>query len=190
MKADEITADLLLSGVSGIGDLSRKFAQYWLSLPKTDGIPSRTDFHPEQIPDLLPYMVIHELIAPDLITLRLAGTAMAETYGKDITGMNYLSFVEKDRRAKASEAIFLVCRHPAGMLVQLLSTTESGMLINRESIAFPIRDDTGSARFVYFCSSPVSERKYSGDERDELQVMAVKERTYLDIGAGTPDFSE
>ncbi|MDP6346191.1 MAG: hypothetical protein QF491_21830, partial [Alphaproteobacteria bacterium] len=91
---------------------------------------------------------------------------------------------------KASEATFLVCEHPAGMVVQLQSTTKSGMLLSRESIAFPMRDDDGEPRFVYFCSSPAAERKFTGQQRDELQVMTVMNRSYIDIGAGVPDFSD
>ena len=76
------------------------------------------------------------------------------------------------------------------MLVQLKSVTRGGRVMTRESIAFPMRGDDDAARFVYFCSSPARERAYLETESDELQVMNVMRRGYIDIGAGVPDFRD
>lgn len=171
-------------------DRSRQFADYWFSLLKVGLVPRRSTFRPEQVPRLLPNMVIHELIAPDFIRLRLAGSAVVEEYGQEIAGRNYLEFVEEPRRAKASRAIFLVCEQPAGMLVQLKSVSRSGRVTTRESIAFPVSSDDGQARFVYFCSSPARERGHVEPEADQLAVLNVLKRSYIDIGAGLPDFRD
>ena len=132
----------------------------------------------------------HELVAPDYIKIRLSGTNLHETYGQEITGRNYLDFVAPERRQKASEAIFLVCQHPAGMFVELNSTTETGRLLQRESVCFPVRDDDGCARFAYFCSSPLADNRAREHEPDRLQTMGVLQRQYIDIGAGIPSFEE
>lgn len=171
-------------------DLSVAFARYWLSLPTVDLIPSRRDFEPERIPGLLANLVIHELISPEHLKLRLVGTAVVDDYGQEITGRNYLDFVDEARRPKASRAIFLICAQPAGMLVHLRSVALNGTVLTRESIAFPMRDDSGTARLVYFCSNPAVERKTYYDERDALKVMSVLDRHYIDIGAGLPEFRD
>jgi len=180
----------VLATIDGATALSVAFARHWLSLPTIDLIPSRRDFEPERIPGLLANLVIHELIAEDHIRLRLVGTAVVDDYGQEITGRNYLDFVEESRRPKASQAIFLVCDHPAGMLVKLRSVAESGKLLTRESIAFPMRDDDGVARLVYFCSNPAEERETYFDEPDTLTVMKVLDRRFIDLGAGLPAFSD
>ncbi len=170
--------------------LTVAFARYWLSLPTVDLIPSRRQFEPERIPGLLANLVIHELVSPDYLKLRLVGTAVVDDYGQEITGRNYLDFVDESRRAKASRAIFLVCEQPAAMLVHLRSVATNGMVLTRESIAFPMRDDSGTATLVYFCSNPAVERKTFVDARDALKVMNVLDRQYIDIGAGVPEFSD
>lgn len=169
---------------------SLEFAAYWDALPKVDHVPVKSSFRPDDIPQLLPYVIIHELINPELIQLRLAGTSVVGSYGHEITGKNYLDFVEESRRPKASKAIFLVCEQPCCMLVHLQSKTRKGYTLMRESIAFPMRDEDGVARFVYFCSSDVSRPELLSDEGDELEVMTVPDRTYFDIGAGIPDFKD
>ena len=180
----------VLAAIEEATDQSAAFARYWLSLAPDDLVPNRSDFSPERIPGLLSNLVIHELIAPDFIKLRLVGTAVVDDYGQEITGRNYLDFVEPERRAKASKAIFNICEQPCGMLVYLQSISESGNLLSRESIAFPMRDDDGDARLVYFCSSSAPERTAFFDERDELKVITVRDRRFIDIGAGLPDFSD
>ena len=184
------TAEDVLGSLEVGEERSRRFAAYWLSLARVDLIPRRSVFRPEEIPRILPHMVIHELVSPDLIRLRLAGSSVTEDYGQEIAGRNYLDFVEPERRAKASRAIHLICEQPVGMLVQLKSVTRGGRVMTRESIAFPMRGDDDAARFVYFCSSPARERAYLETESDELQVMNVMRRGYIDIGAGVPDFRD
>lgn len=168
-------------------DRSRQFAGYWAGLPKLDLVPRRDAFRPEEVPRILPHIVIHELLSPEYIRLRLAGSAVTAEYGQEITGRNYLDFVDEARRPKASRAIHVICSQPAGMLVRLRALSRSGRIMTRESIAFPMRDDDDVARLVYFCSSPARERDYTAPESDELQVMDVMRRAYIDIGAGLPD---
>lgn len=192
-RGSEIKVQLAADPLDGLEiteERSRRFADYWLSLPKDSLIPRRSAFEPERIASLLPNVVIHELVSPEFLRLRLVGSAVIDDYGQDITGRNYLDFVEEPRRPKASRAIFVICEQPAGMLVQLRSITRGGRIMTRESIAFPIRSDDGDARFVYFCSSPARERDFAHPETDELQVMNVMRRTYIDIGAGLPDFRD
>ncbi|NQW08311.1 MAG: PAS domain-containing protein [Alphaproteobacteria bacterium] len=184
-----ITTDMLRD-LPALGEQSRRFAEHWESLPKIDLIPSRAAFEPERLGPILANVVIHELISPELITLRLVGTAVVDDYGQEITGRNYLDFVEEERRPKASRAIHLICEQPCGMLVHLRSTTHSGKILTRESIALPMRNDDGKAALVYFCSSPARERETFIDERDELRVMGVLQRHFIDIGAGVPDFQD
>lgn len=180
----------LLDGIETSEERSRAFAAYWGSLPKTALIPHRDRFRPEAIPRLLPNMVIHELVSPEMLRLRLVGSAVIQDYGQEITGRNYLDFVDEPRRPKASRAIHVICEQPAGMLVQLRSVTRAGRIMTRESIAFPMRGDGDVANLVYFCSSPAREREIIGPEVDQLQVMNVMRRTYIDIGAGLPDFRD
>lgn len=182
--------DYLLKTLEVEEGRSRRFAEYWLSLPKIDLIPRRDAFRPEQVPDLIANVIIHELVSPELLLLRLVGSAVVEEYGRELRGRNYLDFVDEARRASASRAIHLVCEHPAGMVVRVRSQTRDGRIIIRETIAFPMRGGDGAARFAYFCSSTIPIPASATLDESGMQVLGVLQRTYLDIGAGVPDFQD
>ncbi|UUX50296.1 PAS domain-containing protein [Nisaea acidiphila] len=173
-----------------LSSAGRDFLDYWLSLRAGRMMPDRAEFDPSNIKHLLPNIVIHELIAPDNIRLRLVGTAIVRHYGSESTGKNYLDFVEPDRRAKASKAIFLVRNHPAGMTVTLISSLDSGNLDFRQTVALPIGDERENRKFVYFCSTRQERSERSLTEPERLAVQNVMDRRFFDIGAGIPDFTD
>jgi hypothetical protein len=92
-------ADLSELDLQSVG--ARIFADYWQSLPKVDLIPMRASFDPAAVKALLPDMVIHDLSTPGRIHVRLAGTAVVEGYGREITGTNMLEFFDPEQRADA-----------------------------------------------------------------------------------------
>lgn len=169
---------------------SPAFADYWYSLPKLDLIPSRRDFDPCTQGPILSTYIIHELISPEMIKLRLVGTKLREGFGVDVTGRNYLDFVEPARRTKASRAIFLVCEQPCGMLVRLVSKTQAGRMYMNETFALPMRDNDGKARLVYYQSNSAPLAEYRDPTKDQLAVLDLAGRTFIDIGAGIPDFRD
>lgn len=169
---------------------SPTFADYWHSLPKHDLIPSRTDFDPCLQGPILSTYIIHELISPEMIRIRLAGTKVCERFGMDVTGRNYLDFVEPRRRPKASRAIFLVCEQPCGMLVRLKSKTQTGRMHMNETLALPMRDNEGRARLVYYQSRSAPLDEYRDATNDQLAVLDIAKRTFIDIGAGIPAFKD
>ncbi len=182
-------ADRLFIDLDTEHEAAANFADYWASLPRRDLVPARADFDPIAVPRLLPTFVIHELIAPDDIRIRLAGTAIREHYGVEITGRNYLDFVPEERRAMASRAIHLVCERPCGMLARITSSTESGALMINESLALPLRDDAGRCRLVYYQSNTRPQvAREPGD--DPLRLHETVRRRFYDIGAGVPDYRD
>lgn len=168
----------------------RAFLDYWLSVRQEQIMPDRENFDPTAIKPVLPHVVIHELINPKMIRLRLAGTAVVQDYGHEITGMNYLDFVQPDRRPKASEAIFLVRNHPAGMSVSLHSYSDEGNHMVRQSIALPVGDAKQGRKFVYFCSTRNKIATLPPSTPERLAVQGVMDRRFFDIGAGIPEFTD
>ncbi|WP_419902907.1 PAS domain-containing protein [Kiloniella sp.] len=66
----------------------RKFYNYWLSIhPEGEGLPSRQDFDPMDIIDLLPIVWMLDVYRNPLrFKFRLLGTALAPILGKEPTG--------------------------------------------------------------------------------------------------------
>jgi hypothetical protein len=68
---------------------NRQFYDYWQSLDREVGtvIPKRSAFRPEDIPSLLPNIIIYELVSRENIKIRLQGTAINDRFGHDMTGV-------------------------------------------------------------------------------------------------------
>lgn len=166
----------------------RVFADHWTALPKSGHVPDRRDFRPEKLGGALPHMIIHELISPTDIRLRLVGSDIARAYDEEITGRNYLDMVAPERREAASRPFVLACTHPCGMYTRMRSVAWRGLIMNRESLDFPVRDDTG-IRWIYSCSTtePADEPDFDFRNAGVAKVTDVIERVFLDIGAGVPE---
>lgn len=179
------TIDLALP--PSLTPVGRDFVAYWHSLRAGQFLPDREDIDPGAIKHLLPFLVIHDLVAPDRIELRLVGTAVAEDYGTDITGWNYLDMVETGRRDKASESFFMLHNHPVGMTVTLRATTRSGSSWLRQTVDLPISDIRHNRKLVISCSLRADQGRQAETVNASLQVQSVAHRELIDIGAGIPD---
>lgn len=164
------------------------FANHWAALPKDGLVPHRRDFHPEKLGRALPHMVVHELVSPTDIRLRIVGSAIARAYDEEITGRNYLDMVVPERRDAASRPFFLACATPCGMYTRMRSVAWRGLTMQRISLGYPVRDDIG-VRLFYSCSTtePSGEPDFDFANDGTATVTEVLERRFLDIGAGIPD---
>lgn len=170
---------------------NQDFFDYWQKLPRNGVVPESKSFFPEDIPKLLSSFTIYELVSADCIRFKLAGTKIANRDGGDRTGDNYLDEVAPARRKKASEAFWTVYNQPCGMRVILEFTKKSGMVVLVEGIGLPMINSTGEFPLLYYSNDELSrsKRKVAGTI-DRLELITVKQRDFIDIGAGIPDFKD
>ena len=174
-------------------DGTKAFYDYWQSLPRNGLVPESKDFLPEDIPELLPFITIYELVSEDFIRFRLAGTMIANRYGRDRTGQNYLDEVTPKRRKKASEAFWAVYNQPCGMRVIIDMKKKSGLALEVESLGLPMINSRDGYPLLYYTNYMlVDQSKAHHDiiKRDWLELIAVTKRDFIDIGAGIPDFKD
>lgn len=171
--------------------MNQDFFDFWQQMPRDKGIPDKADFFPEEIPKLLPFLSIYEMVSKDLIRFRLHGSQFTMRDGVERIGKNFLDEVSKDRRAKASEAIWLVYKHPCVMRVILNFSSSRGNVKCVETLGVPIKDYKRGTAFVYFSTQEIERNKYEFlDELDQLENISPLQRDYIDIGAGIPDFKD
>ncbi len=165
----------------------RAFADHWTALPRVGLVPERRDFRPEALGGALAHMVVHELVSPTDIRLRLVGSTVAAAYDEEITGRNYLDMVSPERRAAAARPFFLACGYPCGMYTRMRTVASRGRTMRRESIGLPLRDASG-VRWFYSCSTtdPDDRPDFDLSHDGVATVTDVLSRRYLDIGAGVP----
>ncbi|WP_254055029.1 PAS domain-containing protein [Kiloniella sp. EL199] len=176
---------------------NRQFYDYWQSLEKAEGtvMPKRSSFRPGDIPSLLPNISIYELISRENIKIRLQGTAINERLGHNMTGLNYLDYVEDDRKTNASKAFWLMAEQPCGIHAVLVHALSSGRNITVEAIGFPLHNDilpldgsTPNPIIIYQSNEIDNQNPLSYQIDERLKLILVVERNIIDIGKGAPVF--
>lgn len=174
-----------------IHELNLEYLRHWTSLRQDRTLPKKSDFMPEEIPRLLPFFAIYELMSRDLIKIRLAGTEMIRRHGFESTGTNYLDLVEPGRRPKASEAFWQIASCPCGMRVVLRQRYAGGIIQDTEALGLPVHNDQGDSPLQYYTSCPIErEGEMKNDLLHRSEVLTVLEREFIDLGAGVPEFQD
>ena len=70
----------------------RAFANAWQNWRGDNLVPRRASVRIEDISKLLHLVSIVEVISPEIATFRLAGTALCQAMGIELTGLNYFDF--------------------------------------------------------------------------------------------------
>lgn len=168
--------------------LCQSLYEYWQRLPKPPGsiLPPKSALDPTAIPGLLSRIVLHDLRQPGRSIMRLVGTGMTEQYGFDPTGHDYIEYVAPERRQSALAELIKVASHPCGMRVLIEHIHASGKSIVAEAAGFPFEADDGSGRFLLFVDDALDRPSYHDPHRKPLEALVVREREYIDIGAGVP----
>lgn len=185
------TSSTGLAGLKLKVDRNQQFADFWRTGVLQQGrVPLRSDFKPERIPMLWSNLITHDLSSGDDSILIQVGTALVERFGDDPTGKSYLTVVMEERRKSALAALQAMARQPCGMLVEIDWVYASGMCEKIESIGFPMwRTPEGGGEYLVFCNHVVGKPIFDFIYRDPENRFAYAEatdRTYIDIGFGTP----
>ncbi|WP_020591521.1 PAS domain-containing protein [Kiloniella laminariae] len=167
------------------------FFEHWQSLPREGLLPLRSSFLPERVPRLLSTLSIYELVSRDFIKFRLIGTAIRERMGADMTGKNYLDFVDPARREKSGGSFWAVVEQPCAMRVISNHAMTSGRHMFLEVLMVPVENDMGANPVVLCQTNEIN--KPGKDEfhnPDGLKLVTVSNREFIDIGAGLSSFRD
>lgn len=174
-----VTGDL-----SQLSPCARTLHDYWWTLSRRGGIPRRTCFDPIRVVPILPHLGICERRSDDDWFIRLAGTAVAQRLGRDVTGRNYLDLVAPAVRERTALAIACVIGWPCGVRSIRCSRATTGRLVAVETLGLPLRAPDGEARLVVWTNFVLKDETENREgELVDGEVLAVE---YLDIGAGRP----
>ncbi len=80
----------------GVEGRNHALAAYWLSLWRGDEMPMRADFNPARVARLLPGIGLFSVKPGVQSACRLAGTAIAQAAGRELTGLDWRQYTPKD----------------------------------------------------------------------------------------------
>ncbi|MEI9929867.1 MAG: PAS domain-containing protein [Rhizomicrobium sp.] len=116
-----------------------RLARYWLSLWHDGRLPTRAEFKPKHIADLLPAICIFDVVPDVSVRCRLAGSRIVEGAGEDITGKDWLALTTPENRGQRLARFSEVARGGIGRGTRA-ARRASGDRQHAEEIMLPFGD--------------------------------------------------
>jgi len=170
-----------------IGPMAAEYAAYWLSLPMIDGVPMKRALDPGAMRNFVASFVMVERHDPRRFTWRLAGSAIREISGIELTGTDALAVRDDEQREKGIAAYNAMLDTPCGAWGIIILLSAAGNQMPTEAMVFPLRADDGSIRFLANTVEPRAPRLEPGViEPVEMKLLSWAEHRFIDIGFGLP----
>lgn len=160
---------------------------FWHSLPRTGLLPDRSSLDPGAIKHLLPNMMVFDMSRPEAVQFRLAGTEIAERYGFNPTGSDFLDFLNPETREQSRQMLHLAARHPFGVHSALRSRHHNGLIAEIEALTFPFAVARGGPPQLATVSVRVPAAAQLDRSPDSLSRVEGVGTVFIDLGAGLPD---
>jgi len=123
---------------------------YWLGKKGDRPAPPRAAIRPEEIPRLLPYIALLDVIGePTRFRFRLFGTALVQAYGDDLTG-RFADEVDLDAVGPGILAQFTTLTRDCRPMIARVRFTKSGdgRYVQYERIGLPLSDDGQTVNMI------------------------------------------
>ncbi len=160
---------------------AKEFAYYWRSLDRDRVVPRRDSFDPVRISPLLPGIAIYEVKSRDEIIYRLAGTALVDKFGMEVTGKNFLDFWEGEGREKAANAMYECVSRPCGMFSKLMGVSMNGRVETSVAVGFPLLDKNEVCNRLVFYSSGFDYENLRVPEEDQIQSLEAEQTIFIQL---------
>ena len=143
-----------------------QFTAYWKSLQAdAEGpLPARSQFRPNEIASLLPYVYLLEHKSAEEMMVRLMGTALDEISAVPITGLNYFDVCPPQDVPLYIEINENLHALPCASMVVRDITFENGKNYTLSSLGFPMTDEAGV--LTYSIGLMLPSRQFEFDETD------------------------
>lgn len=170
-----------------VGAMSAAWARYWLGLPKRDGVPLKRAIDPAAMRSLVSNFIMVERHDRRKFTWRLAGSAIRDLAGVEVTGTDALGARDAEQREKGVAAYNAQLDLPCGSWGVVILRSAAGNRVPTEVMVFPLRADDGSLRFLANTVDPGAPEWEPGQRAArELKFLSWPEHRFIDIGFGLP----
>jgi len=166
----------------------RAFALAWQDWRGAELVPRRAQVQIDQIKKLLPMLVVLEIVSPELAWFRLAGTAITEVMGADLTGKNYFDMVAPETRDLGVARTCQAAAQPCGSHFIHPIVHQSGRTVPTEVLSLPVLPNDPAAPPQFFTISvQLEDSRLEGSASEQNQFPVIEGYQFVDIGAGVPD---
>jgi len=165
-----------------LSDNFRHYLNVWRSSKGEGDVPALATLLDAPDPLIHPWLNIVDVEAPDIQLVRLAGTAVVNYFGKDLTRTNFLDILSPQALPIILRAHHHVSSVPCGVFHEAIAVTSLGREFDLLALALPFKRSNGLP-CVAWRLEPAKVLSY--DEAC-LQVKSVTRWNWIDLGKGVP----
>jgi hypothetical protein len=163
------------------------FAEQWRRWRGDRLLPRRAALDLGSIRRLLGSVILFELLAEDIVIVKVAGTALREHYGYELTGKNYVELAPPARRATRCFRMWQSATRPCGSRLIREHKVPSGRITHAEVVTLPLEADRDDAPRLLLTHVAPFTVHYEGGQAQPGTFDIAEDFVFLDIGAGVPD---
>ena len=120
----------------------------------------------------------------------MAGSNVIGRFSDEITGQDYMQFIQEHQRPFMLAILQQVCARPVGICIQMETEFERGYMLKLEVTLLPVADTDGSSGFAIALSVPVPDKMptlatpFLGEPKVADWRGPID---WIDLGAGIPN---
>ncbi len=163
-----------------------RFLSYWDDLRGDRLMPARSELDPASIKPILPFLAIGEFRTPSELIVRLAGTALRDMLGVELTGRNLLDISAPEDRRERGWRFWQTATHPCGSFYRMPLTFAHGASGWHEGLSLPIKADRadGPPMLVGIFGPMAGSHWLNASQVAPIDLAPSFE--FFEIGAGLP----
>lgn len=161
--------------------------QYWNKVRGDRLLPGSRELDFTQLAAILPEMSVLDIIAPDEMRYRMAGSGLVARFGGELTGANLLDLFSENSRPALSRFLTKIVTQPCTGLLHTSVGYQSGRQGAVQLLAVPIKtsdDLPGRIALVQRIDQSRGERI---DEKLSVIGADFFSVSFIDVEAGKPD---
>jgi len=148
-------------------------------------VPPRKAFTPATARAPLPYLSILEFKSPQLLLVKLVGTAIVNRTRIDNTGRNMLDLMPPELRADAIAGFRELLDTPCGA-TYISHENYGDVAIPIEILSFPFADAAGRPTLIISLSVETDRQELMLRGEDPMALSTIFSKRTIDLGAGAP----
>jgi hypothetical protein len=181
MKLDELRRHVRASDTI-------RFLDAWLGWRGAGLLPRRSDVQLRDIAGLLDRIILFEIVGPHDVLVRVAGSAMRDLVGAEMTGKNLRAFSNDADWVTRSYRFMTMAGTPCGSCMVLRDQLPSGRAVVYEIVQLPLDPDEPGKPRQLMASNVIVDRYFGEPKPQSSRVVPIPVEFYfIDIGTGAPE---
>jgi hypothetical protein len=167
----------------------KTFYDYWLELRGGQLVPSKADFDPSKVLNLMSIINIWQIVPPDRVEVRLMGTGVVEHARVEKRGRNLLNSFREDQKDYVFKSLVSVCDEPTTAVANFRRHYTSAQTSDVKAAYFPFSSANGEVDIVMSVNivNKISVKRISpSDKETYIEILDI---SVHDIGNGVPDWT-